>query len=125
MSKFIIYSGKEWKHKFKVVSDDGITPEQLDPNDTATITISKSGAVPECVLADVPMVLLDAQNGLFEVQLTVAQTSLLKQFVGFQEDGYPPIGNYDGVLDFTLVSGNRQADITIGVKEVPVCVTTP
>ena len=125
MSKFIIYSGKEWKHKFKIVSDDGINPEQLDVNDTATITISTSGANPECVLANVPMVLLDVQNGLFEVQLTADQTRLLKQFVGFQEDGFPPIGNYDGVLDFILVSGNRQSDITIGVKEVPVCHVNP
>ena len=124
MSKYIIYAGREWKHKFEVVSDDGVTAEVLDPSDTATITISTAGANPECVLSDIPMVLIDTDNGLFEATLTATQTAALTQKVGFQEDGYSPIGNYDGYLEFTLVSGNRSADILIGVKEVPVCLVS-
>ena len=124
MSKYLIYAGREWKHKFRVVSDDGVTGEILNPSDTATITISTAGANPECVLSNIPMVLIDAQNGLFEATLTDSETALLTQKVGFQEDGYSPIGNYDGYLAFTLVSGNRGADILIAVKEVPCPATT-
>lgn len=121
MSKFIIYAGREFTSDFTVVSSDGITAEILDANDTATITIFTSGPSPECVLDNIAMVLVDVDNGLFELTLTAEQTSLLSQYVGFKEDGYQSIGNYDGYLDFTLVSGNRQAQITISVKEVPVC----
>ena len=121
MSKFIIYSGREFKSDFTVVSDDGLTPEELDAADTATITISTNGLDPTCVLSDIPMVMIDAANGLFELTLTVEQTTLLKQDLGFKEDKFASLDNYTGYLDFTLVSGNRQATIDISVKEVPVC----
>ena len=121
MDKYIIYAGRAWKHNFRVVSDDGVTAEVLDPTDTATLTISTAGATPTCILSNIPMTLLDATNGLFEASLTAEQTVLLKQKVGFQEDGYSAIGNYDGYMEFTLVSGNRQASIIIGVQEIPVC----
>jgi len=64
------------------------------------------------------MTLIDADNGLFELSLTSEQTVLFKQYVGFQEDNYLPIGNHEGYLDFILESGNRQAMIGISVKEV-------
>ena len=124
MSKYIIYTGREWKQKFRVVSDDGITAEVLDPTDTATITILTAGANPTCVIAATDMVLIDADNGLFEAQLTTEQTADLEQKIGFQEDGYGTIGNHDGYLEFTLVSGNRQASILVDVKKVASCPVT-
>ena len=126
MSKFIIYAGREFKSDFTVVSSDGTTPEQLSDLDTATITISTSGENPECIIDKKDLVLIDKDNGLFELTLDVSETLLLKQNLGFQEDDYSPIGNYNGFLDFILKSGNRQAMITISVQEVGSCpIITP
>jgi len=116
--KFIIYAGRDFKADFTVVSGDGTTPEVLDPADTATFSAQTSGDNPVAILTDIPMTLIDADNGMFELTLTAAQTSEFKQYLGFQEDGYGTIGNNTGYLDFTLVSGDRQATINIGVKEV-------
>jgi len=123
MSQFVIYAGKAFSNDFEIVSSDGLTPEVLDPSDTGTITIQTSGPNPECILDAIPMTLIDTDNGLFEMSLTAEQTALLSQYVGFKEDGFKPIGNYEGLLDFTLVSGNKQAMITISVKSIATCQT--
>ncbi len=122
--RLIVYAGREFKADFTVCSDDGVTPEVLDPTDTATFTVQTSGVNPECILSDIPMVIIDADNGLFELTLAADQTALLNQYVGFQEDNYSPIGNHDGLIDFQLASGNRQAMVTLYVKEVAVCPVT-
>jgi len=116
--RLILYAGKAFTADFTVVSDDGVTAEVLDPSDTATFSAQTSGVNPESILSNIPMTLIDADNGLFELSLTALQTSEFKQYVGFQEDNYNPIGNHDGYLDFTLVSGDRQATVTISVKEI-------
>ena len=118
---FIIYAGREVVNDFEVVSDDGLTGQKLDLTDTATFTVSTTGVNPVCVLNNIPMVLIDADNGIFELTLTSAQTSLLEPYLGFMEDEYAPIANYEGYLEFTLVSGNKSATIPIRVKTVPQC----
>ena len=121
MSRFIIYAGQENVNDFIVVSDDGATPLVLDPSDTATISIYTSGLSPSCILGNVPLALIDADNGLFELTLTAEQTSLLKQDIGFKEDKYSALSNYRGQLRFVLVSGNKQAKIDIYVEESLEC----
>ena len=116
--KLIVYAGREFKADFTVVSADGVTGEVLDPTDTATFSAQTSGPNPESILKDVPMTLIDADNGLFELNLTTAQTSVFKQYIGFQEDCFNPICNHTGYLDFILVSGDRQATVSIAVKEI-------
>ncbi len=116
--KLIIYAGREFKADFTVVSDDGVTAEVLDASDTATFSAQTSGVAPVNILTDIPMTLIDADNGLFELTLTPEQTTLFSQYVGFQEDCFQPICNNMGFIDFTLVSGNRQATVTIAVKEI-------
>ena len=114
----IIYAGREFKADFTIVSSDGITAEVLDPSDTATFSAQTSGANPESIVKDIPMTLIDADNGLFELSLTAEQTESFKQYVGFQEDCFLPICNHTGYLDFILVSGNQQSTVSISVKEI-------
>jgi len=121
MSKFIIYAGRDYTADFTLVSNDGTTPQKLNTIDTGTITIFSSGPEGECILSNISLNLTDKDNGLFTVFLTAEQTAKLAQKLGFEEDSYSPIGNYEGFLDFNLVSGNRQALIQINVKEVPSC----
>ncbi len=119
MSQFLIYAGRKFQADFTVVSDDGVTGEQLDPSDTATMSINTVGEDPVCVIAEVPMVIVDLDNGVFELTLTAEQTALLNQCVGFKEDNFAPMGNYTGFMEFNLVSGYRQAHITVEVIEAP------
>lgn len=121
MAKFIIYAGLKFESDVILISSDGVTGEQLDPNDTGVITITTAGVNPECVLANIPMTVTDADNGIFTLTLTAEETSLLKQDLGFKEDGYRPIGNYTGFMEFNLVSGDRQVEVLISVKEVAQC----
>ncbi len=116
--KLIVYAGREFKADFTVVSDDGVTGEVLDASDTATFSAQTSGVSPVSILKDVPMTLIDADNGLFELNLTTVQTELFHQYLGFQEDCFSPICNHTGYIDFTLVSGDRQATVSIAVKEI-------
>ncbi len=116
--RLILYAGRDFKADFTVVSSDGVTAEVLDASDTATFSAQTAGVEPVSILSDIPMTLIDADNGLFELNLTADQTILFEQYVGFQEDQYKPIGNHDGYVDFQLVSGNRQATVTISVKKI-------
>ena len=116
--RLIIYAGRSFSCDFTVVSDDGVTAEVLDPSDTATFSAQTSGTNPVSIIKDEPMTLIDADNGLFELTLTAEQTALFSQYVGFQEDCFQPICNNMGFIDFTLVSGNRQATVSIAVKEI-------
>ena len=125
MSKFEIHAGREFSSDFTVVSSDGVTGEILDPLDTATFSLVTSGEDPTCVLDKIAMTIIDAPNGVFNLSLTAEQTAGLSQDIGFQEDRYPTISNYLGYLDFTLVSGNRQATIDVFVKAVPACPAIP
>ncbi len=118
----IIYAGKAFAADFTVVSDDGVTGEQLDPSDTGIFDIVTSGPNPTCVLSGIAMTIIDADNGVFELTLTADETALLSQNVGFKEDKYSPLSNYLGFMNFTLVSGDRQATVDIYVKEIPSCV---
>ena len=124
MSKFEIFAGRAFSADFTVVSSDGITGEVLDPTDTATFTLQTSGVNPVCTLDAIPMTVVDADNGLFNLTLTAEQTATLSQDIGFKEDKYPTLSNYTGFMDFILVSGNRQATIDVYVKEVAVCPVT-
>jgi len=119
MAQFVIYAGRDFTADFTVVSSDGVTPEVLDPGDTGSMSIVTAGGNPKAIINDIPMTLIDADNGLFELTMTAEETSLLEDYVGFQEDGYSPIGNYDGYLEFNLKSGNRSATIVVRVKEIP------
>ena len=116
--KFEIIAGREFTADFTVVSSDGVTGEVLDPTDTATFTVTTKGLNPTTVLDSVPMTITDINNGLFTVTLTPVQTALLEQEIGFKEDRYPTISNYDGVVDFKLASKDRAATIDIFVKEI-------
>ena len=116
--KFEIIIGKTYTADFQVVSDDGMTPEELAPTDTATFTLSTAGAVNETIIDAHPMTLTDAANGKFEVSLSEAQTALLTQSVGFAEDRYPTFATYIGLVDFTLVSGNRYATIDVFARGI-------
>ncbi len=119
--KLKIYAGRVFTSTFTVVSDDGVTGVVLDPADTATFSIDSAGPSPVCMLAPVAMTIVDADNGMFEVSLTAEQTSELTQELGGQEDGYSPLNTYTAFLDFTLVSGNRQAKCALYVVETAVC----
>ena len=122
MSKLEIHSGKPFSADFTVVSSDGVTGEVLDPADTATFDIVTNGNTPTCILSNIPMTIIDAPNGVFNLTLTEAETTLLSQDIGFREDRYPTLSNYLGYMSFVLVSGDRAATVDVFVKEVPACV---
>ena len=122
--KLEIHAGREFSADFSVVSADGLTGEELDPTDTGTFSLVTSGSNPTCVLDLIPMTIVDADNGVFNLALTAEQTSLLAQDVAFKEDRYPTLSNYLGYLDFILVSGNKQATIDVFVREIPTCEVT-
>ena len=116
--KLEIYAGREFSADFTVTSADGVTGEQLDPTDTAAFTLSSNGVSPVCVIDSHAMTPIDEANGIFNLTLTSLQTADLKQDIGFKEDRYSTVSNYTGFMDFTLVSGDRQASVPIFVKEV-------
>ena len=118
MSKLEIISGLAFDADFTILSSDGLTPEVLNPADTARFSVYSAGDDTSCVITNVAMTIADAANGLFNLQLTAEQTKLLSQYIGFREDRYSTIGNYMGVIDATLVSGNRTATIPVFVKEI-------
>jgi len=123
--KVEIFAGLDWSGDFTILSDDGLTPVILSDSDTGTLMVQTNGSDVECVIQPVSMTIVDADNGLFNASLSSEQTSLLKQEIGFAEDGYPSMGNYSGVLNFILESGNRQDVFTIHVKEVSSCPVIP
>lgn len=113
MAKLEIFTNKEFSVDFTVVSDDGSTGEPLDPSDTASFTLSTRGQNPKVSLGNIPLTIVDALNGIFNLTLTASQTSGLIQDIGFKEDKYNTLSNYAGFIDFILVSGNRQAKLDI------------
>jgi len=123
--KFEIFAGRDFSADFVVMSDDGVTPVVLDPNDTATFTMSTNGLDPTCVIHDTQMTIVDANNGTFNLSFTAMETAVLKQDIGFKEDKFSTLSNYLGFIDFTLVAGNRQAVIDVNVREVGICLTNP
>jgi hypothetical protein len=117
--KMIIYAGKEFSTDFTVVSSDGVTGEVLDPStDTGTMTISTNSKSPTCIMNNIPMTIVDAANGVFNVTIPASETAKLVQDVGFKEDRFAPLSNYVGFLEFNLASGKRSAMIDLFVKEV-------
>ena len=116
--KLIIYAGQAFSADFIVVSDDGTTGQELDPSDYGTFEVHSTGPEAKIVIPPVPMTVVDTTNGTFNIALTAEQTSLLSPELGFQEDHYSPISNYLGYLDFTLVSGNRQATVPVYVEAI-------
>lgn len=121
MSNFIIYAGRDFQADFTVISSDGSTGEPIITGDTIAFSILTSGSNPTCVVSDVALVAQDTANGVWTLSLTATQTGLLTQYIGFREDNFQPIGNYNGFLDMTLSVGNRQAMVSISVVETPQC----
>ena len=121
--KLEIYAGRTFSADFVVVSDDGVTGEILVAGDSGTFTLSTNGLAPECVIANAPLTIVDAANGVFNLFLSADQTKDLTQVVGFQEDKYNTISNYTGFLDFDLAAGARQAKCDIYVRTVGICAT--
>ena len=119
--KLKLYTNKEFSADFTVVSDDGVTGLVLDPTDTATFTVSSAGPNPTCVIQPVNMTIVDADNGLWNVTIPAADTAGLVQEIGGQEDSFNPLNTYTGFLDFTLVSGNRQATCPLFIIETGLC----
>ena len=118
--RLTIYAGKAFSADFTVVSTDGITPLVLDPNDTAVFSLSTNGVTPTIVLQDIALVIIDAANGLFSLTLSAEDTASLKQDIGAKEDKYSLLSNYLGLIDFSLVAGDRQASMDMYVREVGV-----
>jgi len=117
MANFIIYSGVEFSAKFTVMSDDGMTGVTLDPNDTGTFKVLDLKGVE--VIAPVNMTIVDADNGVFKLDLTAEQTVLLDAKYGFEEDKYVPRMSYTGYMEFKLAnSSDRSATIDVYVKKV-------
>jgi len=125
MSKMEIYAGLPWSSDITIISDDGLTGEQLDPADTGTFMIQTAGISPQCVIEPTAMTIVDADNGIMNITLTAEQTALLEQDVGFAEDLHPTQSLYKGIMSFTLVSGNRDAMADIYVRETAVCPVNP
>ncbi len=121
MSRFIIYSGRDFSADFTVISSDGVTGEELVLSDKGYFSIVTSGVNKTCVMDRIPMTIIDAPNGVFELNLDKTQTALLSEYTGFLEDPGSSVGNYEGFLDFELDSGDRQAMITVYVKDAPSC----
>ncbi len=121
--RLVIYAGQLFSADFTVVSGDGVTGETLLPGDTGTFSVIKSGLDAECVIGPVSMTIIEYDNGLFNVELSIEQTSLLTTVLGGEEDQFSSISNYNGYLNFTLEAGDRQATVPIYVEEVPTCPT--
>ena len=119
--RFIIYAGRPSSDDFTVIATDGITGELLSPGDTATATIYTKGEESMCILASLPLNIIDMSNGRFNLTLAPEQTSLLEGTVGFKEDGYQPLATHEMLLDFNLATGHRQAIVDVYVKRVPQC----
>ena len=116
--KLTIIAGLPFNADFTVLSTDGMTPVYLDPEDSATFTLSTAGVNPTVVIDAVAMVVVDYENGLFTINLDASQTMGLEQEVGFAEDKYPTQNKYKAILQFNLVSGDRDATMPIYVEEI-------
>ena len=116
-----IIAGLPFSNLFTIVSEDGMTGEVLSSTDTGVMSISTVGLTPECVIQNMSMTIDDADNGVFKLDMTAQQTSLLVPEVGFAEDGYKGMTNYVGTMEFTLASGNRVAEVPISVSGSGLC----
>lgn len=121
--KFEILAGLPYSANITV--SDGLTGVVLDSTDTGTMQINSIGMDKACVMAPKPMTIVDAQNGVFNISLTAAETSTLIERLGFREDRLPSMQNYIGVFEFTLTTGIRSAVVPIYVQEVASCQTAP
>ena len=119
--KLIIYTNQKFSADFTVVSSDGFTGEVLEPEDTATFKLVTKGPNSKCVIDNVPLTIVDINNGVFNLTLTPEQTASLSSKPGFEEDKFIPMDNYVGYLEFNLSTGNRQATVDIAVEEIPTC----
>ena len=126
MEEMIIYAGRQFIADIIITSDDGATGVVLLPTDTGTITVTSSGPSGKCVIDKYPLTILDEANGIFTLDLPATETKKLTSYYGFKEDRYSTIGGYNGIMEFTLATGNRQALVNIDVIEVPECqITVP
>ncbi len=115
--KLEIIIGTNFSADFILVSSDGVTGVELQPGDTATFTLTTSGNTNTEVLSNIPLTIVDAINGTFNLALTVEQTALLDQKLGFEEDHYYSRSGYNGRLDFNTVElGQTQAVLNVFVK---------
>lgn len=115
--KLEIIIGTNFSADFTLVSKDGVTGVELQPSDTATFTLTTNGYTNTEILSDIPLTIVDAANGIFNLTLTDEQTALLEQKIGFEEDHYYSRSNYNGRLDFnTAELGQTQAVLNVFVK---------
>ena len=119
--RFTIYAGSPSSDDFTVISSNGITGQLLTPGDTATAKIITKDTFPVCILDNLPLTIIDLDNGVFNLSLTAEQTVLLEPKIGLEEDGYNPRASHELYLDFNLASGFRQAVVDVHVKKVPEC----
>jgi hypothetical protein len=118
MSKLEIIIGTRFSADFTLSDRDGFTGVVLDPTDTAVFTLTTAGETNTVVLDKIPMTIVDADNGVFNLTLDETQTAILEQDIGFKEDRYNTISNYNGRIDFNVskVSPDPQAVLPVFVK---------
>lgn len=117
-------AGLPYSFDVTILSDNGMTGEQLSGSDTGYFQVNSIGNDSECVISPIAMTIQDADNGIFACTITAENTALLTQELGGQEDGYPTLNTYLGIMEFSLASGPRGDTVPVFVREVASCPVT-
>ena len=118
--KFEIVKGLDYTCSLVIKEDGSTTGLALDVTDTARIMISTAGENSTTVVDWISMTQSDAPNGKFTVTIPSSDTSLLVSKVGFAEDNYNTIGNYQAVFDTNTVAQGHKTYIIddVYVKDI-------
>ena len=103
-NKFVIVKGRAYTGKIVIKASNSTVGVSLNPSDTGTFTLSSVGDDPCLLLDKIPMVISDASNGEFTINLTAEQTSNLPAAVEFGEDGFPLAFTCRVLLDIQTVA---------------------
>ena len=118
--KLEIVKGLDYTCSLVIKEDGANTGLPLAVGDTAKIMISTSGENSSIVIDWISMTQNDPENGKFQVTIPSASTALLESKVGFAEDKYNTIGNYQAIFDtVTSAQGHKTYVIdSVYVKDV-------
>ena len=101
--RFVINRGQPFTCEFVIKQPGASVPLDITGS-TGTFTLATIGPNSCITIPATPMTITDenaAQNGIFTLNLTAAQTEDLLGDKGFMEDGYPLIATNTGSLDIT------------------------
>ena len=118
--KFEIVKNLDYTCSLVIKEDGATTGLPLELTDTARIMIASTGENSSKIIDWIDMTQSDAVNGKFSVTIPASSTNLLESKVGFAEDNYNTIGNYQAVFDTNTVAQGHKTYIIddVYVKDV-------